>query len=447
MRCLLTSVLTLCVVSLAGCDGTMGEVGAGGGGTAGGTPGGMGGAAGGTAGGNGSAGGSGGGSAGGSGGGSAGGAGGGSAGTGGGSAVGGGSGRVPVFIAVGKMGRRTISCDDGRSWKNDVSEDDKLVPAERFECFSGDHALLDGGTIGTDCDHNQWSTTSFNQGNGTFVETLGWGAPGRIRRSTDGVTWQDVFSGSTFSGMMFGNGHFIAASRNPRVSINSGQSWDAGTVIELSNGSNTIYNVRSGGFGGTGNGAFVVTAQDGQNSDFAYSHNNGATWQRPTMAGGGRVDPCEVGEVISGNGVLLTLSSSGIACRSTDNGATWRSVALNAAIESRMVWTGTEFMAWGNSNGNKLFRSANGASWTATPISSRRNQVMGAGPIIGPVAISPGGTFVAVRGGWRTWYAGQEFYRSTDGIVWDVLPDTAYKKGHPMGFILFAYAERSAVCP
>ena len=31
---------------------------------------------------------------------------------------------MPVFVLIGKQGRRAISCDDGRTWRNDVAFDD-----------------------------------------------------------------------------------------------------------------------------------------------------------------------------------------------------------------------------------------------------------------------------------------------------------------------------------
>ena len=61
--------------------------------------------------------------------------------------------RVAVFIAVGKQGRRIISCDDGLTWKNDVSFDDAwpadAVPiTRRRQRYSGRMAWL--GTA-SDC--------------------------------------------------------------------------------------------------------------------------------------------------------------------------------------------------------------------------------------------------------------------------------------------------------
>jgi hypothetical protein len=134
-----------------------------------------------------------------------------------------------------------------------------------------------------------------------------------------------------------------------------------------------------------------------------------------------------------------------IACRSTDNGLTWSSTSIpSVSMESRLLWTGSQFIAWSN---GKVHRSPDGATWTSTPTQRRVNGAINGSVMVGPVAVSPQGTFAAVRGGWQTWYEQQRFYRSTDGVVWDELPDPAYTKGHPMTQMVWGLARKSAVCP
>lgn len=356
-----------------------------------------------------------------------------------------GSTRVPVFVAVGKQRRRTLSCDDGQTWKNDVSVDDEWPVDERYRCFSGDFTLPDGGTQATDCDHNTWSSTSLVYADGAFVQSTGWGAPGTFFRSTDGVSWQQVFSGANVTDLMFGGGRIIAATRSSRLSDDLGVSWTNGPTIDVANGSNTIWNIRGGAYGG---GVFLVTAQDGANLDFAYSSNAGVTWQRPTMVGGGRVDACGAGHPAAGNGVFVTATqnmSTIVICRSADGAQTWSSTTIpNEYFESRPLWTGSEFMLWGT---GKVFRSADGLAWTTTSTQMRRNGTLSGGPNIGSVAVNANGTFVAVRGGWQTWYEQQRFYRSEDGVIWDELATGDYEQGHPVTAIVSGFADRSSVCP
>lgn len=356
-----------------------------------------------------------------------------------------GSTRVPVFVAVGKQRRRAISCDDGLSWKNDVTIDDEWPANERYRCFSGDFALPDGGTQSTDCDHNAYSSTSLVYAGGAFLQSTGWGAPGAFFRSTDGVTWQQVHTGANVTELMFGDGRIIAATRASRVSDDLGLTWRNGTEIDVANGANTIWNVRGGAFGG---GVFLVTAEDNPNRDFAYSNNGGTTWQRPTLVGGGRVDACGAGHPAAGNGLFVTATQNMdtiVICRSGDGAQTWTSTTIpNEYFESRPLWTGTEFMLWGS---GRVFRSADGITWTSANTQTRRNGTLSGGPNIGPVAINAAGTFVAVRGGWQTWYEQQRFYRSSDGVIWDELAAGTYEQGHPVTAIVSGFAERSSVCP
>src|SRR5262245_52167588 len=75
-------------------------------------------------------------------------------------ADGGDNGLVPVFVAQGHVGRTTISCDDGRTWVGNRSDDDSI------RCFSG-----------VDCDHHPGAAHGVVFGHGWFFATFGWGQP------------------------------------------------------------------------------------------------------------------------------------------------------------------------------------------------------------------------------------------------------------------------------
>lgn len=371
-------------------------------------------------------------------------AGGGSATAGGTSAGGGGStapndaGTIGLFVAIGHVTRSTVSCDDGLTWVANQSGNDAI------RCFT---SAPDGGSA--DCDHKYgagrglaWTPQS------GFVGNWGWGDPGVIRKSFDGVTWTEVDRGSNFASMAVGtDGTLFAASRSGKVSRNGGDTWAAAGTANLQANGMAVWNVRRGGAGGTGAGVFVVVAD----SNTAMVSADLSTWRAPqTYPSTCGANIQWEGGVASGNGVLVILGGDGVACRSTDNGLTWTAHQTGGSIDSRLLWTGSEFITWGTvSNQRRVLRSADGLAWTSAATSLRRNgaPVSGNGPLIGAVARSPSGTFVAANGGWQTWYASQRFFRSADGVTWDELPQASFVGSHPIQHIVWGVGPRPAACP
>ncbi|MFO0563158.1 MAG: hypothetical protein U0269_34370 [Polyangiales bacterium] len=321
---------------------------------------------------------------------------------------------VPVFVAQGHLGRVTVSCDDGRTWVANRSTDDAA------RCFTG----------GLDCDHNPNAGRGLAYGNGYFVATFGWGMPGVVRRSRDGLTWEDTLAGRTFADVAFGNGVFLANDRTLQRS-SDGSGWMAAGTTNAG-----PWNVRTIEFVPHGpRGRFLVSAESGTDRDIVWSDDNGSSWHRASTR------PPECGQYAKGfaygNGVAVLTSGVGHVCRSTDGGDTWTTVSVAMGELSTPLWTGSEFFAWA---GSQLWRSADGRQWSSAAL-------VGTQVSIGAVARSAAGTFVAVRGGWQVWYDQQRFYRSTDGIRWDTLAAGSYVGSHPINFIEFGYAPAGTVCP
>ena len=338
-------------------------------------------------------------------------------------------GQRSLFVAVGHAGRTTVSCDDGRSWTADRSDSPGL------RCFSGGAS--------TDCDHDSGAGRGIAAGAGGFVANFGWGAPGSIRRSRDGVTWERVHEGPTFAAMVYGRGHFLGASGEPWVSADEGTSWKRAGAPELK-----ASNVRRGGFGA---GVFVLYG-DGATRDWAVSADDGATWSSPTSipadCGAGQWE----GGIVGNERVLVMLSET-VSCRSTDAGRTWTRAEVGGQVSSPLLWTGTEFMAWGVDAQSRpaVFRTADGVAWSATPTQLRAEAdggaPLGPSPRLGAVARGASGTFVAVNAGWQQWYERQVFLRSTDGITWEALDPRHYTASHPITFIAAGPGLRSSACP
>jgi hypothetical protein len=320
---------------------------------------------------------------------------------------------VPAFVAQGHLGRRVLSCDDGRSWVADQSDE-----TGGGTCWSGE--------IEIECDHDPGAGRGVTWGDGHFFATFGWGAPGSIRRSADGVAWEDVDVGNSYGGVVFLNGTLLAAGRLSKLSTDLGATWgpdiDTGMIG---------WNVRRAGRTDT---RFVLVGD----ADDVVTSVDGATWAHPSVLPAGcGADIQTEGGIAYGDGVLVILGGDGYACWSDDDGDTFGRVHVGGSVSSHLVWSGADFVAWGGGN---AYRSPDGQTWTTTPISP-------ANAGIGPVAVSDAGTFVAIEGAWGAWYEDQQAYRSVDGIVWTELAPSEYTGSHPIRDIAFGHVAPSTDCP
>lgn len=355
---------------------------------------------------------------------------------------------IPIFVAQGMVGRTTISCDDGLTWVAERSWDIEGDPhlcgsAEPVLCFddtaSCSQVWFDGtcSTGACDCGHSPGFSKGIAFGNGVFVATWGWGWPGAVATSKNGVDWQTTLDGDTFGGLRFGADRFVVASRTPFTS-GDGLSWDPSEEADFQGaGGQVLWSVRRFGVSDHDGGRFVAYAS-GDGVDTLVSSDGGTTWWRPSVMPADCLTegPGAYGDIISGGGVILMVDGEGHACRSIDGGDTWTTNIISAErVASSGVWTGEEFWFWGWGN---RYSSADGATWTTTPIQSDAD--------IGPVARSPEGTLVAINNVW-VGYEEQRFLRSEDGLSWQVLPEGAYTGGHPIFFIEHGFAEPSDACP
>ncbi len=347
----------------------------------------------------------------------------GNAGSGGAGGSGGGqpSGSVPLFVAQGHLGRTLISCDDGQTWTADRSDD------AQHTCWSGDANDIE-------CDHQPTAgrglvyVPSAQDEPGYFVTTFGWGPPGEIRRSKDGVTWTPTLQGTTFANLAYGNGTLMAGAHVPKRSTDDGANWEDVADPMLS-----VWNARDIGYAAHGNGLFIVVGGDGGEQDIVLSADAGQSWFHPDTLPG--ACGANVRGIAYGAGTIVVMGET-TACHSTDGGKTFIAQDMGANISSKVLWDGSRFIAF---SPGKAHTSSDGQSWSSADLSQNIN--------IGAVAVSPEGTFVAVRGGWQVWYDEQEFYRSTDGVNWTTLPQSAFNGGHPINFMTFGYAAPSSACP
>ncbi|HET6583364.1 MAG TPA: hypothetical protein VFG69_07950, partial [Nannocystaceae bacterium] len=210
----------------------------------------------------------------------------------------------------------------------------------------------------------------------------------------------------------------------PQRSLDFGAQW-----IELAPSTIDTYTPRGIGYVPAGDGTFVLGGGGSGDGDVVLSADAGDSWWHPDAL------PMPCGESvrgIHGLGDTIVIARPGGAeaaelCVTEDGGHVWTEVDLgDVYLESRMILADDTFMIW---SAGERWSSTDGVQWSSLPTEPAIT--------IGAVARDDEGTFVAVRGGWQVWYESQEFYRSADGIAWEVLPPGAFVGSHPVNQIAF----------
>jgi hypothetical protein len=353
---------------------------------------------------------------------------------------------VPMFVAQGAVGRTIVSCDDGVSWVGNHSWD---VDGDEMMCGSTQPAHCYDATCTysvdsqceqvTCCDHSPDVPKGVVWGGGQFVATWGWGLPGAVRTSDNGIDWTTTHPNDTFGGLAYGNGRFVLSSRFPFWSAD-GVGWTAGeTANFLNDDQSPMWSVRRFAYADfQGEGRFVAVASGDTNRDMLVSSDGGQTWWRPSVIPAEcATEVSTYGGIVSGNDIILIVDMYGNACRSTDGGDTWSVTPTGLSeVLSHGVWTGSEFRFWGEDQ--FMISSADGETWTQTPMATPLR--------LGPVARSDTGTLVGLGSVWQG-YEQQSFYRSTDGLTWESLGASSFTASHPIFYVTFGYAQPSSVCP
>lgn len=316
---------------------------------------------------------------------------------------------VEVLIAQGRFGRTTVSCDEGRTWILDRDE------ANGADCDDP----------GVDCWHDQWSSMGLVSSGNAVLASWGWGAvPGRVRRTSDGVTWTDVTTSTRFGAISAGAGTVVGATNPVLVSHADGTNGTWSTGGDLMTGQVT----RLATFIPGGGGRFVI-ALDGE---FRASDDLGESWFALNLPSNCAMPPAL--SLLASGSTLVLVHWQGTVCTSTDRGGTWTQQSLASAFSSRGVHAQGAFFLW---NGATRFRSTDGLTWTSA--NGSPNDVA-----IGAVAVTSTGTFVAFKGGWQSEYQYERAYRSTDGLTWAVMPSP---RSHPITHLISARLSASSACP
>jgi hypothetical protein len=303
-------------------------------------------------------------------------------------------GTVSLVVGQAHVGRTLRSCDVGTSWLDDVSEDPDLA------CWALDYL--------PDCDHREDTARGIAYGDGAFVATFGWGEPGGLVRSEDGIVWEEVLPGTTGAGVAYGQGTFVVGDWTPWRSADGGRTWE-----QLPWASDT--NVRFVDWVDADGGRFLMFS-DG---NLRVSDDLGDTWVIPTTEAGCGSGAWFLfaGGAAYGDGQLVIVGGDGTTCRSRDDGSTFQRVAGPAAYEisTRPLWTGSSFEVWSQ---GQVHRSADGDGWVSEAL-------VPANLVLDSVVRTSQGMYVGIGGR----YDGQRAWWSADGRTWTEASD--FVGGHP----------------
>jgi hypothetical protein len=163
----------------------------------------------------------------------------------------------------------------------------------------------------------------------------------------------------------------------------------------------------------------------------------------PTVPAGCAAGIGQGNTILTGNDTAVIITTSGDACRSTDGGSTWSLTHVTSDDISPVgAFVHGKFLLWTAATPGKngvRYSSPDGATWTATPMTS--------GPWLGNVGVSTAGTLVSTNGLWNG-YDSQAFYRSTDdGITWTALASGKFKPSHPIERFAAGMVKPGSVCP
>jgi len=332
------------------------------------------------------------------------------------------SGKVTVLMASGHQARTTLSCDGGKSWIYDRSDN----PNAR--CW------VTGDANYVECNHTAVSSQgqSVTFGNGYFYTQFGWGVDGSIRRSADGINWSVIRTGDWAGGIGTATGikRVFSLWGGWTYSNDNGATWIASTKnFSFNDMTHPLVNL-------VGTKLLAVGRVDTP-LQLAVSSDGGLSWTSvPSFqsAWGGSFAE-------GSSGVIVSLATTvGLVARSTDGGKNWTThqahSKANEPWSSPLLYNGTQFVAF---SGSKRYVSTDGITWTATAMVNA--------PGAGPAAYNPvTKTYSVILGEWDNFYAKQKAWVSSDAITWTQLSSTQFKGGHPLLCIVVGEVDKS-VCP
>lgn len=322
---------------------------------------------------------------------------------------------VPIALALGN-GRIATSCDRGASYAQDW-----IIASDASDHHP--YAMAAGA--------------AFHEG--VFVVGTGWGYPGHVLRSDNGIDWEDLpaerfhWADQTTHmpegavAVMFHNGtRFVLITGRRRLFSMDGRDWfEEGEQLP-----NEMFHLRSHRFVEE----LGVHFLRGENSNkqvqwLATSTDGGLTYQM--LPGGSGFDFACNARMEYAHGTLMAPGGDGY-CRSTDGGATW---SYHAAPMRVSTFYPTD-AGWVTMGGHRsaMLESSDGLSWQESTVANG-------------MRFSAGGYSAYLDYYVAASHQNEEFYRSDDGVTWTALPEAAASEVPDIRHVVFGWGKPSALCP
>lgn len=246
------------------------------------------------------------------------------------------------------------------------------------QTWQGDQADVPNGS------DDEYVIRDLAYGGGMWLTAAGMN--GRIKYSTDGLSWTTRSFDGWIGGLAYADGKWVAAGGNGwrGVSTDGGVTWDS--LVDYSN------HFRSLALGRYNGAARWVAV--GDNGRVAYY--DGTNWNAASA-------PIAMSDIGFGNNAFVAIAGNGSNqyARSTDGGASWTQASFPGGASGIAFGLGT-FVVIGNGNS---YTSSDGASWTSHA----------AGNVNGSLEFGDG-VFLAIDG----WSA--QVFSSTNGTTFTQLP-------------------------
>lgn len=234
-------------------------------------------------------------------------------------------GKLPMFVAVGRGGRRIMSCDGGRTWV-----------ANQFV------STQDG-------EHSTFTPKGLAYGDGTFVFLSGWGNPSTTWVTNDGVTWLEQKHQAGFAGIGFDEGQFVLVGGNYHEgSKDNGRTWTRLSPPRAPLGREAA--------------AFPGAWAAGSDGQAQVLRRGSASWSGIPGCSGSRHGGIGAdGGFAASPSVLISVGSNGDVCGiNLSTGAAIGASRLNASVAGKPNYGAGNFMV---ATGDSIRFSKDGVNW------------------------------------------------------------------------------------